>query len=255
MRYAVLGDVHSNLEALLAVLEDAHGQGVASYLQVGDIVGYNADPGRCIDVLRHLNCHCVLGNHDFFCVNPYTPDDLSQFAIAGVLYARRELESSHLEFLAGLPRVSVFDGITVVHNTLRPDHDWDYVTSIPDAEESFAHQSTPVCFFGHTHVPIVFEKNGGVSVSYFQEGRYDAERVEAETTMAMELCADHQYLVNVGSVGQPRDRDPRAAYMIFDADKYTLELRRIPYDIAATREKITDARLPQWLGLRLGVGS
>ena len=195
------------------------------------------------------------GNHDYFCVNPYTTDDLSQFAIAGILHARRELDPAQLQFLRGLTRTFEFDGATAVHNTLLPDHDWDYVTSIPEAEASFAHQATPVCFYGHTHVPIVFEKHDTISVPFFLEGRYDADRVHSETTMEMDLDPQRQYLVNVGSVGQPRDRDPRAAYMIYDADRLTLELRRIPYDIAAAREKIIEARLPQWLGLRLGGGS
>ena len=254
MKYAVLGDIHSNWEALSVVLDDAVRHEVDAYVSVGDIVGYGADPAKCLAALRKLDCTCVRGNHDHFCAYPSGMQALSQIATAAIVWTCRQLDAKQLLYLSRLEKMVVHDSFTLVHNTLDNSDEWKYPASISDAEDNFALQTTQICFCGHTHVPVVFEKHEQVSVRHFKKEALNLRCVTSGMSEIMALEPDSQYLINVGSVGQPRDRDPRAAYMIYDSLDTTIELHRLPYDIESTRRKITEAKLPQWLGARLGVG-
>ena len=238
-RYAILGDVHANWEALSAVLEDAEKQRVDAYVCVGDLVGYNADPVRCLDRLRALNVLSVRGNHDHLCACAGGTMSLVAHAAAAVAWTRRQLSASDIQYLSGLQMSAQTGGFTIVHNTLQISADWTYVFTVRDAEESFRFQTTPVCFYGHTHMPIVFEKDARVTYRIYDRIRLDRGR---------------KYLVNIGSVGQPRDRDPRASYAVYDAGRGVVDLRRVRYDIATAQSKIRDAGLPEWLAFRLDFG-
>jgi len=234
-----MGDVHSNLEALTAVLEDARSQGVTNYVCVGDIVGYNADPDACLETLRVLNCIMVRGNHDHYASNDERLEDFQPLAASVVDWTRRHLTADQIEHLRTLPLVQKVNGFTIVHSTLDMPDKWGYVFDTLDADSHFNYQTTAVCFYGHTHLPVVFEKQHRVTRSLYTK---------------LKLVVGKRYFFNVGSVGQPRDGDPRAAYAIYDAAAREVELRRVPYDIPKTQEKVRKAGLPERLALRLEFG-
>ena len=242
MKYAIIGDIHANLEALQAVLAKAEELGVDRYMCIGDIVGYNANPRECLDIVRQLDMEvAVKGNHD---EQASTESDLLGFnpqAAMAIQWTRRQLSDQQRDWLAALPykeRMGV--KLTMVHATLDMPHMWGYIFDKFSAEVCLEYQFTPVCFFGHTHVPLAFDKFGG-SVS---GGRYDEVRLEP----------NHKYLINVGSVGQPRDGDSRAAFVTYCTDERLVTLHRVEYDLATSQAKIVAAGLPERLAERLMFG-
>lgn len=237
--YAVFGDIHGNLEALDAILADASKLGVNHYACVGDIVGYNANPVECLEKIRRLNCVCVKGNHDHYCSLDSELEGFHPYAADAVDWTRAQLSDEQQQFLADMKYVNRAGIFTIVHSTLDMPASWGYVFEELEAEASFNYQKTTVCFHGHTHVPLVFQKAGEVS-----GGTYNK----------LSIVMGKKYFVNVGSVGQPRDGDPRAAYCVFDVKKRQIELRRIPYDVAQAQKKVRKAGLPEKLAARLGTG-
>lgn len=238
-KYAILGDIHGNWEALSAVLADADQQGVDAYVCVGDIVGYNADPALCLDRIRELNAITVRGNHDHYCSHDECLEDFHPLAANVVDWTRHQLSKSQVAFLKGLPLSQMIDGFGIVHSTLDMPDKWGYVFDTLDAESHFNYQASSVCFYGHTHVPVVFEKAG---------------RVVRQEFSKVKVTMGKKYFINVGSVGQPRDGDPRCAYTIYDLKHKVIELRRLEYDIATTQEKIRKVGLPERLARRLQLG-
>ena len=238
--FAVLGDIHSNLDALNVVLEDCRSQGVTDFLCTGDVVGYNACPHECMDIIRELGCPVVVGNHDFYVASQQNLDDFNPAAAAVVEWTRRQLSEDELSWLRVLPFTRTQMGITLVHSTMDNPENFGYVFDNLQAEANFLNQKTPVCFHGHTHCPMIYEKSmNGVF-------RIDAQ----DFTLPM----GRKYFINVGSVGQPRDGDPRATYVIFDPKERTVRYRRLVYDIEAAQERIRLAGLPDRLAVRLAVG-
>lgn len=237
--YGVLSDIHSNMEGLTVVLKDAHERGATHFVCLGDIVGYNANPSECVDKIRALNCTVVRGNHDHYCS---FDDDLSGFhplAADAVDWTRKQLSPEQQKFLGELKYTERVDNFTIVHSTLDMPEMWGYVFENLEAESSFSYQHTQVCFFGHTHVPLAFEKGIEINGGSYQR---------------LKLSLGKKYFVNVGSIGQPRDGDPRSSYALFDLEKKEIELRRVPYDFASTQEKIRKAGLPERLANRLAIG-
>lgn len=238
-KFAILGDIHGNLEALQRVVEDARMHGVTDFACVGDVVGYNANPSEAVDIIRDLNCMVVKGNHDHYCVNHEGLEDFHPLAAKVVEWTRNQLTPDQIDYLRGLPMSLVRDGFTLVHSTLDMPEKWGYVFDSLDADASFNYQTTMACFHGHTHLPVCYEKQERVT-------RFEFTRVR--------LVMGKRYFINVGSVGQPRDGDPRAAYVIYQTRTREVELRRVPYDYARTGEKIRQAGLPDRLARRLEVG-
>jgi diadenosine tetraphosphatase ApaH/serine/threonine PP2A family protein phosphatase len=238
-RYAILGDVHGNWEALTAVLADAAERGVTDYACVGDIVGYNPNPVECIDKIRELGSLVVRGNHDHYCSHDEDRQDLNPIAAAALAWTRDRLSDDHIAFLHDLPYVCDSPGFEIVHATLYASEGFDYVFGIFEALGSFSCQNTRVCFHGHTHVPVVFVEDSGVTVCHF------------DTIALRPGC---RYFVNVGSVGQPRDGDPRSAYAVYDPAAGKIALHRVAYDVARTQRKIVDEGLPEPLAVRLTFG-
>lgn len=239
MKYALLGDIHSNWEALSAVLEDAESQGVDRYACVGDVVGYNADPGPCLDRLRDLDAITVRGNHDHYCANH---DDLPGFhplAADVINWTRDRLSADQVAFLQGLPYSHRMDGFTLVHSTLDNPEAWGYVFDKWEADANFTYQSTAVCFFGHTHVPLAFKKRAEVTFGPYED---------------ISITLGRKYFINVGSVGQPRDGDWRAAYATYDLATRKVEIHRLEYDVKKAQHKIRAAGLPSRLADRLASG-
>ncbi len=239
MKFAIFGDIHGNLEALQAVLRDAQEQGCANYVCLGDIVGYGANPVECLEAVRSMDCPVVRGNHDEGAANESMLEDLNPLAQAALLWTRAQLSREQRRWLAELKLVRQVRDFTIVHATLDSPGSWAYVTNRFDAMASFSYQFTQLCFYGHTHSPRIFEKD---------------DTVRGARGLEVTLVRGTKYFINVGSVGQPRDGDWRAAYAIYDVQKGHVEIRRLDYDIGTAQQKILDAGLPPLLSERLSLG-
>jgi predicted phosphodiesterase len=240
MKYAILGDIHANLEALTATLEDADSQGAERFVCTGDIVGYNADPKACLHRLRAINCQMVQGNHDYYAACNENMDLFTPMARRSIHWTRKQLSSFDRKFLRELPMILDIDAFTIVHSSLSSPQRWNYIFKRKAAEAHFRNQFNQVCFFGHTHVPLAFIRNDQQT----EKGFYDELLIRPNA----------QYLINVGSVGQPRDRNPNAAYVVYDTATNTIQMRRVEYDIETAQKKIRAAGLPFRNALRLSSG-
>lgn len=239
MRFAIFGDIHANLHALQAVIDDTREQGCTHHICMGDIVGYNAFPRECLAVVRELDCPTVKGNHDEQVSMGETQEGLNPLAEEALDWTRNQLDETDKQWLRELRIQRLVRDFTIVHATLDTPHKWGYVTTALDAAASFTYQHTALCFIGHTHRPIIYHRDHSVNSFAFE-------------TLTIEK--NQKYLINVGSVGQPRDGDWRAAYAIYDTDTNEIVLRRIPYDLEAAQRAILAAGLPQKLALRLANG-
>ncbi len=239
MRYAVIADIHANLEAFQVVLNDTKEQKCTHYCCVGDVVGYNANPKECLDTIREMGMPCVKGNHDEYCSSEEELDGFNPHAAEAVNWTRKQLSKEDRQWLRDLKYVRLVASFSMVHATLDGSQRWGYVFDKLMAAASFTYQNTQVCFFGHTHVPVAFVRD-----SVVRGGTYSKFKVEP----------GKKYFVNVGSVGQPRDGNPKAAYVIYDLEESTIELRRLDYDIPKAQKKIMEAGLPQRLADRLALG-
>lgn len=239
MKYAVIADIHSNLEALEVVLADAKAQQCTHYCCIGDVVGYGANPRECLEIVRSMGMPCVKGNHDEYCSMDETLEGFNPHAAEAVQWTRQQLSPEDRQWLRDLKYVRLVASFSMVHATLDVPQRWGYVFDKLAAAASFTYQNTSVCFFGHTHVPVAFIRD-----SMVRGGTYSKFKVEP----------GRKYFVNVGSVGQPRDLNPKAAYVVYDLDEQTIELRRLDYDIGKAQQKILEAGLPPRLAERLAHG-
>ena len=245
MKIGILGDIHGNLDALTAVVEALQRENVDAWVQVGDIVGYGPEPSACIDLVRELGCATCLGNHDAAVLGRLDTSYFNAVARAAVHWTAPQLRPVDREFLNGLPLVVQRDVFTVVHGTLHMPEKFGYVLSVVEALESFEHQETPLCFVGHSHVPAMYLRR--------DESPRDITVLPHSEAEASYRGFD-RLLMNVGSVGQPRDEDPRAAYGLVDTDLQIASIRRVHYDIANVQRKIREAGLPDVLANRLELG-
>lgn len=241
-KIAVLGDVHGNLHALHAVLADAHTRGVQAWVCVGDIVGYGSQPAECLKEVRSLTSLIVQGNHDHEASSDHSLDDLRDVARAGIEHARRILTAEDRSFLRGLPLSLEFENLTFVHGALNHPEFWPYVLTAGDAVRHFEEQDGVICFCGHTHSPRVWAWRSPKKLAAFPG-------VETLT-----LSGASRFLVNVGSVGQPRDGNPDACYVLFTPETAQTEFRRVPYDVKGAQRGIRRAGLPHFLAQRLALG-
>ncbi|MEM1058746.1 MAG: metallophosphoesterase family protein [Verrucomicrobiota bacterium] len=239
---AVFSDIHSNLEALQAVLEDMEAHGVTERFCLGDIVGYNADPALCLDVVRRLDCPVIQGNHDREGAEDEPLFGYRELARISMQHTRDRLSDEQKRWLRGLPLILEDPDFTLVHGSLFEPKEFFYVDSILEAEFHFANQQKQLCFCGHTHIARVFAQADIAEDLFLEE--------EAELRLEDGL----KYLVNVGSVGQPRDRDWRASYVLYYPDSRRILYRRVQYDVGKAQQKINAAGLPAALGERILVG-
>lgn len=240
MRYAILSDIHANLEALRAVLGDARGR-ADTLLCLGDIVGYGADPEACIELVAE---HCRLtvgGNHEHAVAGRIDLGWFNPYARAAAEWTHDRLDDDQRAWLGSLPLVSEAGDATLVHASPAHPEDWDYLVSAEDGFGAFGAFTTRLCFVGHSHLP-----------GRWVQGSWG--QAHAAGTQAVTIDPGCRYIVNVGSVGQPRDRDPRAAYALWDVEARTVTIRRVAYDLAAARAKIIAAGLPKFLADRLAEG-
>jgi predicted phosphodiesterase len=239
MRIAIFGDIHANLEAFEVVLADAREQGCTSYICLGDVVGYNANPRECLEIVQSLKCPVVKGNHDDYASSDSSLESFNPLAEVAIQWTRDQLTPPEKFWLGGLPLITKIRGFTVVHASLDDPAGWGYVLNQLDAAASFSKQTTDLCFFGHTHTPRAYIKDSSVVGMPFDQ---------------LILEPGKRYFVNAGSVGQPRDGDWRAAYVVFDQEKRLIQLRRLRYDLEKTQGKILKAGLPPRLADRLAFG-
>lgn len=233
MRLAIISDIHSNLEALERTLQAIEDADVDAIYCLGDLVGYNADPAACVELVREHCAGVVLGNHDAAVAREANLDHLPADAQAAVHHNRAQLSTEQLEYLADLPLVLTVENCTFVHATPDDPTAWKRLTTYPAAQTQFDHFDTDVCFIGHTHVPAVMSDQLGV----------------------LQVRPGNRYLVNVGSVGQPRDQNPNLSFGLFDTDTFEYHNVRLSYNIEGAARKIrnTDA-LPNRLADRLTEG-
>lgn len=232
MRIALISDIHANAEALSSVLDDIDQRAIDSIVCLGDIVGYGPDPAACLDVIRSRSIMSFMGNHDQAAFDADLRTTFSQLARAAIEWTAPRLDAGDVDFLRSLAYRDERNGATFVHAAPSDPHEFEYIMDDVDAARHFRGFTTAVCFVGHTHQPDVFPEDLG------------RRRVEA----------GRRFIVNVGSVGQPRDGNPQACYGLFDSEAVSFEHVRVSYDVAATAEKIYLAGLPAQLADRLVLG-
>ena len=242
MLYAILGDIHSNFNALEVVLEEIKKAGADGILSVGDIVGYGAEPSLCIQTIRGVNGTVVAGNHDYGAVNKTDIEYFNPEAREAVLWTSRQLSQEENLYLSGLPLVIEKDNMTLVHGSLHLPELFAYIHTFYDAELCFRGLKNEVCFVGHTHVPVAIVRDGTIKAIGDPEVNLSA------------LGGFPRAIVNVGSVGQPRDRNPKACYVLYDTEKKLVRFKRVEYDIAAASAKIIKAGLPTFNAERIRWG-
>lgn len=235
--YGVIGDIHSNYEALTAVVHELHRERVDRILCTGDIVGYAAEPIQCIDLIRELNCIVVAGNHDYAAVGKFPAGYFHADARTAILWTAKQLPVDCRDFLKRLPLVVELNDITLVHASLNHPEFFDYITTGAEAQLNFDLLKTRICFYGHSHVPLAIFWEGG--------------NIRVDKGGAFELNNAEKSLINVGSVGQPRDWDIRASYAIYDDEKNAVQIKRVKYNIHDAVNKIYKAGLPEINALRL----
>jgi predicted phosphodiesterase len=239
MRFAIFSDIHANLEAFEAVMADARARKCTDFVCLGDVVGYNANPRECVAQVREMDCPIVKGNHDEQASLIESSRDFNEMAEQAIQWTRDNLTEDDKEWLRDLRLQRQVRDFTIVHATLDTPEQWGYVFNNLDAAASFTYQHTTVCFFGHTHVPMAFIRDDGV------------HRVRMEQ---LRIEPSKKYFINVGSVGQPRDADWRAAYCVYDIENNSVEQRRLKYDVATAQKKIINAGQPHLLADRLAIG-
>lgn len=247
MRRLVLSDIHSNMEAFDACMERANVMGFDDVLCSGDIVGYGPEPNEAIGRVAELETTAIRGNHDRVASGQDNARDFNTHARAAIKWTRKRLSADALAYLRALPvgPRDVGHEAQLVHGALT--HEDDYVMSEAHASDSFQRTRTRITFFGHTHYPTVFSRNGsGDVVLEMPKNEKDYQ--------VYEMKSDLQYLVNPGSVGQPRDNDTRSAFAIWDVTHSRVEFHRVPYPFEVTQEKMREAGLPRYLIDRLQYG-
>ncbi len=244
MRLAILSDIHGNLEALEVVLADAKVRGYDRLLCLGDVVGYGADPEACVQRIREVvwktygQDAVVMGNHDLATANRID-GEFNPAAREAVRWTHKHVSTDTLTWLAGLPMTLETSEVFLAHASPYKPEEWTYVTTYDEVNDAFTAFHKKIAFIGHSHVPFMV----------YTDKAYT--RIERENQTKTRLQPEFRYLVNAGSVGQPRDGDPRACYVMFDSEEETIERIRVAYPIDTAADKIRSAGLPHFLAERL----
>lgn len=245
MRYLILSDIHSNLEALTAVLRRVKRKRFDRIIVLGDLVGYGANPNRTIEMVRGLKRKVIIrGNHDKVCSGLESGEMFNRIALQSAKWTQDKLRLGHRSWLASLPKgpVSVDDTFSISHGT--PLDEDAYIFGEIEALNMFRFFELPICFFGHSHFPVIFSLDLEALTTH----------VPRDTNFRLKLTKEARYLINPGSIGQPRDGDRRASFGVFDSDKMSMTIYRVPYKYQHTQKKIRAAGLPKPLADRLALG-
>lgn len=241
MKIGFFSDVHANWEALSACLKDFEGQGLNKLFFLGDAVGYGADPNLVVEKIEEICEIRILGNHDAAVIGILSPEYFNQYAQKSFFHTRKVIAEENFNILKSFDLTAEFDKFFMVHALPRDPQSWGYILTLGDAEENFGSFNTQVCLIGHSHRPVIVEKHGD-------------KRAVQRREETMVLDPDCRYIINVGSVGQPRDGDPRACYMVYDSETDEISYRRVEYDLASAQAKMREANMPGYLVDRLSSG-
>lgn len=237
MRYAILSDIHSNLEALEKATGYLSDKQIEKYVVLGDTVGYGANPNECFDwAVKNAGIY-ILGNHELAVIKPEIREWFSEFAFEAIVWTAEVMTEKLKKEIKPLPYLKIADKMTFAHGSPDKPEEFHYVFNYEDAKPSFRQIQHDICFIGHTHVPCCF-----------CEARQSVEHLKPGI---LHLKKGDRYILNPGSVGQPRDQDPRLSFGIYDSEKLTFEIVRLPYDNEKAADKIRKAGLPAYLADRL----
>jgi len=241
MKLALLSDIHANLEALTAVLREVEHRQVDEIYSLGDVIGYGCDPSEC---LRLVDSTCkvrLMGNHEFSVLGHLSTDSYTHVARVSTEWTQHAITDREAAIIADFEMECWLDDILLVHASPYEPEEWHYILTPSEAADAFDHFDGAICFHGHSHIPVIFSEVPGALPR--RKSAHDFDPSE-----------ESRYIVNVGSVGQPRDNDPRACFAILDTESRHVEYHRVEYDIKQTQAKMTDADLPKMLVNRLAVG-
>lgn len=242
MRYAIISDVHSNIEAFKAVLSGIHKESADKIVFLGDIIGYGPDPNECIKEIIKIADITIAGNHDHAAIGLMDLSYFNPYARDAIEWTMGKLTEGERSYLSKLPLTAEIasDDVFLVHATPKRPQDWNYIFTENDAVENFGYFKHRICFIGHSHVPVIIVKD-----------KYGSLGVMGDE---IEIKTGYRYIINAGSIGQPRDGNPASAYALYDSDDSTVSIKRVPYDYSKTQEKMKKAGLSPYLIERLAVG-
>ncbi len=241
MRYAFFSDVHANLEALKAVILDFRKEKIDRIFFLGDAVGYGPNPNECVQLIDEIAEVKLMGNHDYAALGLMDTDYFNQYAVESIDWTKHSLGEKTIEIMSDFEITTEVDDIFMAHSSPKEPERWHYILDMDDVRENFNFFKSKICLVGHTHRPFIVSLNedGNTVISHKQEEK---------------LYPDRKYLMNIGSVGQPRDGDPRSAYLIIDSDEQKAFCKRVSYDLNNTQKQMAEHGLPEYLIERLAVG-
>jgi diadenosine tetraphosphatase ApaH/serine/threonine PP2A family protein phosphatase len=241
MKFAFFSDVHANLAALNAVILDFRAENVDRVFFLGDAVGYGPNPNECVELISQIAEIKLMGNHDYAALGLMETDFFNQYAAESMNWTKNSLSKKTIETLSDFELTAVIDDILLVHASPKEPEQWHYILDLEDVEENFECFDKKMCLVGHTHRPFI--------VSRYEDGTCVISSKTEE-----KLYENRRYLINIGSVGQPRDNDPKSCYMIYDKDQQTVKIKRVAYDLSYTQQEMAKLGLPDYLIDRLAVG-
>ncbi len=241
MRYGIISDIHGNLEALEAVFKELEKHNLDKILCLGDVIGYGPDPEECVALVRRRAEVTLAGNHDYAPLGLVDTSYFNIYAKTAVEWTANRLSDETRTFLEKCPLRAEYENFTIVHATPARPEAWNYILSIDDAVENFPHFKGQVCFIGHSHVPLIIEEQTDGHILVHRKKR-------------LLFQPGSRYIINVGSVGQPRDLNPKAAFAVYDSERGEYELLRVEYEVGLTQRKILERGLPAFLAERLALG-
>ena len=242
MRYAFLGDIHGNTEALEAVLAAIRAENIEKIVCLGDIVGYGAEPARCLEMIRELKCDVIAGNHDWAAVGKVSIDCFNAYAKAAAIWTREQLTDEQKDWILTLPLTMTYADCAVAHGTFHQPEAFNYIQTVFDAQQSFESLrklGAKLGFLGHSHVPVGF---------------FDTDPITYTLDGDIPIDEEISIMVNAGSVGQPRDENNKASFAVLDSTTKQVTINRVEYDIDAAANKIREVGLPEILAARLYQG-
>jgi predicted phosphodiesterase len=241
MRYGFFSDVHSNLEALKVVVADLQKEKLDQVFFLGDAVGYGPDPNECTSIIDQVAVVKLMGNHDYAALGLIETNLFNEYAQRSMEWTTGILTDKSLKVLSKFAMDHRFDESYLVHSTPKEPQEWNYIFDLDDAEENFNFFNKQTCLIGHSHFPVIIKK-------------YDDRHCFLHQETWTKIEKGFKYIINIGSVGQPRDGSNLASYLVYDADEKIARIKRLPYDFAKTQAKMEKRGLPQYLIDRLAVG-
>jgi len=241
MKYAIISDIHGNLAALNNVIQRIEELECDRIVCLGDIVGYGPFPNECCDIIQQKADICIIGNHDHAAIGRTSTEYFNKFATSAIWWTVEQLTAENKKYLEQLPEKVEENDLLFVHAAPIDPLRWNYILSLYDAEDNFHAFEQKACFIGHSHVPVLYS---------YEDGEFPAY----EPGPKIRLFDGFRYIINVGSVGQPRDKNPDACFALYDLETNTCQLERVAYDVRETQAAMEEKELPAFLVERLALG-